>query len=205
MAEVDGTSGLGWRARLDASIARTRQDRGSNYVQLATVDPAGHPRNRTVVFRGFVAGPAGKSALKFITDARSEKVAEVAGNPQGEVVWWFPQTTEQYRVAGQLEVVGADHPDADLCLARSEQWMSWTDRSRETMWGPQPGAPFNPTSAAAPPPGGRDATGAVLQPPDNFLLLLLWPTRVDYLRLTDNFRQVDVSAGDEWSATRVNP
>lgn len=58
--------GLGWRARLDASIARTRQDRGSNYVQLATVDPAGHPRNRTVVFRGFVAGPAGKSALKFI-------------------------------------------------------------------------------------------------------------------------------------------
>ncbi|KAL3807343.1 hypothetical protein ACHAXA_011167 [Cyclostephanos tholiformis] len=31
----------------------------------------------------------------------------------------------------------------------------------------------------------------VLPPPDNFLLMLLYPFRVDYLRLTDNYHRVD--------------
>ena len=45
----------------------------------------------------------------------------------------------------------------------------------------------------------------VLPPPDNFLLMLLWPEDVDYLRLRDNYRQVDRKAGDEWDITPVFP
>eukprot|EP00668_Euglena_longa_P019521 GGOE01024294.1.p2 GENE.GGOE01024294.1~~GGOE01024294.1.p2 ORF type:complete len:223 (+),score=36.64 GGOE01024294.1:52-720(+) len=195
MTEVDSSSGLDWRILLDTSIAQTQGERGSNYVQLATVDPSGQPHNRTIVFRGFLPG-AGDSVMSFITDARADKVAEVAGNPRGELVWWFPKRMEQYRIAGQLELVGADHPDADLRLARLDQWGNWTDRSRETMWSPPPGAPHDLAPAVVPPSGGRDRTGQVLPPPDNFLLLLLRPSRTDYLRLTDNFRQVYTAAGD---------
>jgi hypothetical protein len=39
--------------------------------------------------------------------------------------------------------------------------------------------------------GRRDAdTGRVLPPPENFLLMLLCLSRIDPLRLTDNYRQV---------------
>ena len=75
------------------------------------------------------------------------------------------------------------------------------------------------------PEGGRDAeTGKVLEPPPNFLLMLLHPTRVKYLRLSDNFAQVDeycaapapgpdpegaggeqAQAAEGWRALRVNP
>ena len=40
------------------------------------------------------------------------------------------------------------------------------------------------------PTGGRGEDGKVLPPPSTFLLLLLWPDYVDYLRLTDNCRLV---------------
>jgi hypothetical protein len=34
-------------------------------------------------------------------------VTELAANPHGEVCWYFPSTREQYRISGQLQVVGA--------------------------------------------------------------------------------------------------
>jgi hypothetical protein len=47
----------------------------------------------------------------------------------------------------------------------------------------------------------------VLAPPDNFLLVLLEPEEVDYLRLTDGqYRQVCKRGEDgSWESTRVNP
>lgn len=45
-----------WRTLLQAALHRNRSDAGVRYLQLATVDPWGHPRNRTVVFRGFFGG-----------------------------------------------------------------------------------------------------------------------------------------------------
>ena len=56
------------------------------------------------------------------------------------------------------------------------------------------------------PKGGRDGEGKVLPPPATFLLMLLRPTRVDYLRLTDNFRQVDsLVHGEGWASQQVTP
>ena len=45
------------------------------------------------------------------------------------------------------------------------------------------------------PAGGRSDDGTVLPLPHNFLLMLLIATCVDYLRLTDNYHQVD-----EWQS-----
>ena len=107
-----------WKNRIDISIAKSRSTRGSNYVQLSTVDgKTGEPRCRTVVFRGFVKGSTPQSldsdgsggdfgagcVMKMITDARSSKVHEVtcrrrhakesedetkAIRNTAEMVWW---------------------------------------------------------------------------------------------------------------------
>ena len=52
--------------------------------------------------------------------------------------------------------------------------------------------------------------GKVLPPPDNFLLMLLNPKSVKYLRLSDNLAIVDNLVIEKdgqmnWLSTRVNP
>ena len=189
-----------WRSHFDASAAASREVRGGNFVQLATVDAAGVPHNRTVVFRGFLGD---RGALKFITDSRSEKVQQVANSPACELVSWFGKTSEQYRIAGRLQLVGADCADATLAEARVQQWGVLSDAARESYWWRPGGTPFEPQNES--PTGGRDSAGSLLPPPGTFLLMLLWPRRVDYLRLTDNYRQVDTETDGCWTPARVNP
>ena len=91
-----------WKSRIDISIAKSRKIRGSNYVQISTIDHTTmEPRCRTVVFRGFMKNmPSecvgyGDVVMKMITDARSSKVSELKsfhdrkldGN-NVEMVWW---------------------------------------------------------------------------------------------------------------------
>jgi len=195
-----------WKDRIEESIQKSRKIRGGNYVQIATVDENGLPHCRTVVFRGFVAGEetGGKEALRMITDARSEKVEQGRRSPACEIVWWFSQSSEQYRFAGTLQFVGAD-ADGSLRETRLTQWRDLRDPAREQFWWDQPNVPF--TGEPSPPRGGRGTDGEILAPPDSFLLMLMRPTSVKYLRLTDNYAQVDVldAGSGEWSATRVNP
>ena len=83
----------------------------SRFAQLATVRADGTPACRTVVFRGFTAGvlPGLPScALQFSTDTLSEKCEQLAANPAAELCWWFPESQEQYRVQGTLQLVTAD-------------------------------------------------------------------------------------------------
>jgi hypothetical protein len=74
----------------------------------------------------------------------------------------------------------------------------------------------SPVSAMSVPTGGRDSTGTIVPPPPTFLLMLLEPERVKYLRLRDNYAQVDEYVTDSeisdhgvdskrWSSRRVNP
>ena len=105
-------------------------------------------------------------------------------------------------------VVGTTTPaSSETCeyfkKERRQIWGNLSDAAREQFHWDDPGLPFILSSedvrSTMPPPrpsGGRDVDGRVLPPPDNFLLMLLYPFRVDYLRLTDNYCQVD-----EWDAT----
>ena len=209
-----------WRTWMEISSAKTRKIRGSNYVQLATVDEQGRPRCRTVVFRGFVKLPEdhpldnrcdGESCLmRMITDRRSRKVEQVTKNnsESAELVWWFPKTTEQYRVTGRLIFVGSGEfeydRDKSLSAARKEMWGNLSDSAREQFFDDRnPGETFTGDPVNIP-PGGRDGNGTVLPPPDNFLLMILSPTEVDYLRLQNMYRQSDKKEG-EWKSFRLNP
>lgn len=218
-ADDDSVPDASWRQLLQVSSNRSRQIRGSNYVQLATTD-GGQARCRTVVFRGYVQNlplehPCAvecdglPSTMKMVTDLRSHKVSEIAKDSSAEMVWWFPKTSEQYRVQGRLVLVGGGpfEYDADPALgtARKELWGKVSDAARESFLDTAvPAAPFAPATQS-PPHGGRDARGKVLPVPDNFLLLLLLPHKVDYLRLTNMYRQIDVYQDGQWSRQRVNP
>jgi len=192
-----------WDSRIQASIARSRKVKGGNYVQIATVDGEGLPRCRTVVFRGFQQSSqrAGQSAMRMITDARSEKVDHIRCSPACEMVWWFAQSSEQYRIAGDLQLIGPD-AEGDLQAARKQQWGNLSDPAREQFFWEGPG-PFSGSAE----PHVLDQGGKVPLPPDNFCLLLLWPSQVKYLRLTDNYAQLDcrTSESSKWAVTRMNP
>eukprot|EP00560_Eucampia_antarctica_P006074 CAMPEP_0197824892 /NCGR_PEP_ID=MMETSP1437-20131217/2090_1 /TAXON_ID=49252 ORGANISM="Eucampia antarctica, Strain CCMP1452" /NCGR_SAMPLE_ID=MMETSP1437 /ASSEMBLY_ACC=CAM_ASM_001096 /LENGTH=295 /DNA_ID=CAMNT_0043424697 /DNA_START=34 /DNA_END=921 /DNA_ORIENTATION=- len=213
-----------WRDKIELSAARARKVRGGNYVQLATVDPQTmEPRCRTVVFRGFLQPQSSKDTInetscvmKMITDGRSNKVEEISNRAKNtsdveprtaEMVWWFSKSSEQYRIRGRLAFVGGGDFENDkdelLSLARKQQWGNLSDMAREQFYWKNPGTSYE--SQAEVPLGGRDDDGKVLPPPNNFLLMLLYPKRVDYLRLTDNFRQIDELDSDTWSWERVNP
>ena len=100
---------------------------------------------------------------------------------------------------------------------RKQQWGNLSDLAREQFYWENPGIPHSSSTtseeeedAKGLPFGGRDGDGKVLPPPDTCLLMLLYPTKIDYLRLGDNYRQVDEwDLGGEnvggWKSRRVNP
>ena len=197
-----------WLERIEKSIARSRKVRGGNYVQIATVDKDGRPHCRTVVFRGFLRySDQGREvlAMKMITDARSEKVVQIEHSNLCEMVWWFGQSSEQYRLNGALHLVGALNDNAELISARKQQWGNLSDPAREQFYWHPPGAEYSGTPTV--PPGGRNSEGRVLDPPENFLLLLLVPQSVKYLRLKDNLAITDTldTSSSAWNFRRVNP
>ncbi|KAH8056167.1 Pyridoxamine 5'-phosphate oxidase [Aureococcus anophagefferens] len=179
MSSMEDAGGVvPWRERIVGSIAKSRKIRGGNYVQLASVDESGLPRVRTKV-------------------QQSKHV---------EVCWWFSQSSEQYRFAGELAYVGADYPDADRVALRKQMWGNLSDNAREQFfWAHPPRGAFDAEPEDVPKGGRAEDTGNVFPVPDVFLLGLLEPTSVDYLRLTDNFRQMDTAAEGAWAAARVNP
>lgn len=208
-----GPTDQSWRSLLEVSMAKSRKIRGSNYVQISTVSKDGEPRCRTVVFRGFLNSanlpedhPMGGAfdgkpcVMKMCTDLRSKKVEEIAHQPISEMVWWFGKTSEQFRVRGSLMLVGNDDDDKALQIARKEMWGNLGDSSRESFLDDESVLPM----------GGRDEDGKVVPVPANFLLMLLNPTYIDYLRLTGaQYRQIDERVDDTqqstWSSKSVKP
>ena len=83
-----------WRSPLARALHRNRSLPHLKFVQLATVDAEGMPHNRTIVYRGLVDET---HQLKFVTDHRSEKIAQLQAQPRVELCWYFTKTREQRR------------------------------------------------------------------------------------------------------------
>lgn len=188
-----------WRSAIAHALHRNRSLVYARYLQLATVRANGRPANRTVVFRGFLEDT---NQLKFITDARSEKADEIQQQPWGEVCWYFPNSREQFRLAGSLTLVN-NYDESDLQSARIKIWQELSDAARLQFAWPDPGkARVQDSTAFTPPP--PDAA----QPLPNFCLLLLDPVEVDHLELRgepQNRRIYHFDENQSWSCAEVNP
>jgi len=189
-----------WRSLLAAALHRNRSLVYARYLQLATVRANNRPANRTVVFRGFLEG---SNQLKFITDVRTEKADQIQQQPWAEICWYFPNTREQFRIAGCLTLVGCDNYDLILEKARISTWQELSDAARLQFGWADPGKPRVEDPAAFNPPA-PDPT----QPLANFCLLLLDPTQVDHLELKGDPQNRYLYCLDEqqhWSSQEINP
>jgi hypothetical protein len=52
--------------------------------------------------------------LMLMRAAMTVQVSEVAASPAAEVCWYFPNSREQYRIAGTLTIVDDQHPSEQM-------------------------------------------------------------------------------------------
>jgi pyridoxamine 5'-phosphate oxidase len=210
LPRVTGTECLPWLSRMESSMKLSSKVYGGNFIQMATVDTFGLPHCRTVVFRGFLPYNHDGiiTAMKIVTDSRSEKVAHVRFNAMTELVWWFPMSSEQYRVQGRVETIDSRSAmTTHLQDARNEAWRQLRETTQVSFYGYPPGQPYQPLNTIMDGATQEDCNPSSDDPPDTFLLLLVVPTCVKYLRLHDNFAQVDRFCEESgvWTRERVHP
>ena len=181
-----------WQVALHAAIKANRSDAHSRYLQLASVDAAGWPRNRTVVFRGF--GGDGET-LMAVTDSRSAKLVEFQAQPRGEICWYFARTREQFRIAVQVSVV-TEQNDADGL--RCSLWNNLSDAARSQFYWPTPGVPHSDDEPSPPEAPERVA--------HYFSVLEFRPQRIDHLKLGHrHYRVISERHQTGWKSWDVNP
>ncbi|MEH2308704.1 Npun_F5749 family FMN-dependent PPOX-type flavoprotein [Nostoc sp.] len=189
-----------WRGAIAHALHRNRSLVYARYLQLATVQPNGRPANRTLVFRGFLEDT---NQLRFITDTRSAKADQIQQQPWAEICWYFPNTREQFRMAGDLTLISSDDSHQDLQPARIAMWQELSDAARLQFGWPHPGKPrIKKAGAFEPLPPDS------IEPVPNFCLLLLDPVQVDHLELRgepQNRWLYHRNDQQEWSSEAINP
>ncbi|TAD76936.1 MAG: pyridoxamine 5'-phosphate oxidase [Oscillatoriales cyanobacterium] len=188
-----------WRSPLARALHRNRSLIYARYLQLATVRSDGSPAIRTVVFRGFRDRT---NQLCIITDRRSEKIPQLQAHPRAEACWYFPNSREQFRIAGSITLATAESGDAADQAERSRLWQNLSDPARLQWAWPEPGATRSndPTAFTPPPPDP-------IAPPASFVVLWLNPDWVDWLELRGNPQtrtRFDRTAAD-WQTLDLNP
>ena len=189
-----------WRSAIAHALDRNRSLVYARYLQLATVQTNGRPANRTLVFRGFLEDT---NQLKFIIDTRSAKADQIQQQPWAEVCWYFPDTREQFRIAGCLTLVSGDDSHQNLQPARISMWQELSDAARLQFGWPHPGKPRVETPEAFAPTAPDP-----MQPVLNFCLLLLEPVQLDHLELRgepQNRWLYHRDENQEWFCEKINP
>ena len=190
-----------WRSPIARALHRNRSLPNARYVQLATIDANNLPRNRSLVFRGWLE-PG--SQVKFVSDIRSAKAINLLADtsPYAEACWYFPKTREQFRLSGTLTLVTPESSNTSYSKARQAAWQQMSDSGRiQFDWG-TPGADRSEDPAAFNPPQPDEH-----QPSENFCLLLLDVTRVIHLELRGEPQSCYLYEliEDEWQMRSINP
>ncbi|MBD2526340.1 Npun_F5749 family FMN-dependent PPOX-type flavoprotein [Nostoc sp. FACHB-133] len=189
-----------WRGAIAHALHRNRSLVYARYLQLATVQPNGRPANRTLVFRGFLEDT---NQLRFITDTRSAKADQIQQQPWAEICWYFPNTREQFRMAGDLTLISSDDSHQNLQPARIAMWQELSDAARLQFGWPHPGKPRIKEAGAF-----ESSPPDPIEPLSNFCLLLLDPVQVDHLELRgepQNRWLYHRNQQQEWSSEAINP
>ncbi len=135
-------------ADLMAAVASARHP--FHLVTVATVDEAGAPQVRTVVLRAF---DVARREVRFHTDARSPKAAQIQRKGRVALHWYDAARRLQIRIAATATIHQGD------ALARAA-WEASPPRSRACYHAAAaPGTPVAAVPAACPPPDPADDRG----------------------------------------------
>lgn len=183
-------------------------------LALATANPPkllhGRPPTEPLSAPIFPLCAGDTSNITVVTDLRSNKVEEIRSNPGGEFAWYFPESREQFRIAGDLTVVSKE--SAEMQSERSAAWNRMSPAGRAQFAWPTPGFPQLEEGQVR--PGTNKQTFDVAEEVtadgspahDNFCLVVMDVKEVDHLSLRSNRRYVHVKdEGGEWATTEVNP
>ncbi|NUN63323.1 pyridoxamine 5'-phosphate oxidase [Pseudanabaena biceps] len=191
-----------WRSHLARSLHQHRNQPEARFMHLATVDAELRPRNRTVVFRGFLEdSDRFQDCLKIVTDRRSKKFMQIIHNPYAEASWYFTKTRSQFRIFGKLVVIDQECLDAELQNLRQQSWQALSDPARIQFAWAHPRELRSPENFDMPQPDS-------IIPLVDFCLLLLEPTEIDRLELRGNPQNRWLYQRDEkgnWQEQEVNP
>lgn len=162
-----------------------------HWPALSTAGPAA----RIVVLRSFARS---KAALRFYTDARSAKVAQLAGAGGAcELLFYHPRHRTQLRIGGTATPVAAEAERRDLWARQSDQGR----RSYATERAP--GTPLESAGDGLPPGFADSPTGEQLEAAfENFAVYDLDATGADFLQLGRE-GQRRCRWGRDWSAAEV--
>jgi len=184
-----------WRQRLARSLHVNRSQAQSKYFQVASVCIDGLPKNRTMVFRGFVPNSLN---LLSVTDIRSDKVTDwkVSTPKKFEICWYFAGSREQYRVAGHVSLVSSElikdanirNPERKSAYLSHkflrEQWSNLSSAAKAQFFGPSPKAPFEAETDAEDFSQSAEKADELMS--DNFCVVIFTPLTVDYLNLKNS-------------------
>ena len=100
-----------------------------NAIQLATVDPAGHPSVRTVLAKGIDA-----RGIVFYTNYGSAKARELAESPYASAVFaWLPME-RQIRLSGPVEKITRAETEAYFATRpRGSQIAAWASEQSSVI------------------------------------------------------------------------
>ncbi|CUM66537.1 uncharacterized protein PRCAT00004205001 [Priceomyces carsonii] len=96
-----------FRNSLEAELAANSNKPLFTSFQLATVDFHGLPRNRTLVYRGFLFEQENTNVITFTTDKRMKKYEELLNNDRYEAVFYFLNLKYQFRFRGRARMIDA--------------------------------------------------------------------------------------------------
>lgn len=165
---------------------------------VASVDADGLPQARVMVLRK--ANPA-DGTLRFHTDARSPKVAQLDGKPVA-VLAYHAQEQVQLRITGQARI-GRSVGEVDAIWDQSTLFAR-----RCYLAEPPPGTPLpGPASGLPAWIEGRQPTAEQIVPARaNFAVLWVGVTAIDWLHLANSgHRRAVFRAADGWTGDWVAP
>ena len=124
-----------WESSLRDIIVKNKRVVESKYITFTTISELGWPAARTVVFRGFHEQDD-KVYLKFISDNRSQKVADIDKCDKVELCWYLTKNKDQFRIRGYGKTIGYTSSDAKGSKLRIQLWNGLSDGARAPFFFP---------------------------------------------------------------------
>jgi pyridoxamine 5'-phosphate oxidase len=124
-----------WESSLRDIIVKNKRVVESKYITFTTITEHGWPAARTVVFRGFHEQD-NKVYLKFISDNRSQKIADLEKSDKVELCWYLTKNKDQFRIRGHGKTISSTSLDAKGSKLRVQLWNGLSDGARAPFFFP---------------------------------------------------------------------